>query len=112
KKVKKEWGSTQKDFEERLNKAAAAAIEELELICSKTESHINSAKESSEGELRSMADKAKSQIQGTVSAFLDRGTARRNAALEEVHLAAGAGQPAAETKPPEESKKKKTATRE
>ncbi len=111
-KIKKDLSSTQKDFEERLSQAATSAVQELDLICSKTESHVNSAKESSEGELRSMADKSKAQIQVTLSALLERVTAHRNAALEEVHVAAGAGPPAAETKQPEAPKKKKTSTRE
>lgn len=111
-KIKKDLTSTQKDFEERLSKAATAAVEELELICSKAQSSINAARDSSEGELRAMADKSKGQIQTTVSALLERVTARRNAALEEVHVAAGAGSPPAENKQSEASKKKKTSTRE
>jgi hypothetical protein len=111
-KIRRDLAATHKDFEERLGKAAKAAVDELEVICTKAETNIRSIRQSSESELASMADKARAQIQVTLVAFLDRVAARREAALEEVHRAAAAAPGVPEPKQPETTKKKKTTTRE
>jgi ElaB/YqjD/DUF883 family membrane-anchored ribosome-binding protein len=109
-KIRKDLAATHKHFEERLGKAAKAAVDELEEICTKAENNINSVRRSSESELASMADKARAQIQVTLVAFLDRVAVRREAALEELHRAAAAGPGLPDPKPQEATKKKKTTT--